>query len=75
MLEKIYEVIKNNKSVRFEEVHQQFSRQIKNRKDFSGYLKNLEAGGQILYYNQRYYDLKQLVNIATTNGRKVLGIT
>lgn len=59
MLEKIYEVIKNNKSVTFEEVHQQFSRQIKNRKDFSGYLKNLEAGGQILYYNQRYYDLKQ----------------
>ena len=59
MLEKIYEVIKNNKSVTFEEVHQQFSRQIKNKKDFSGYLKNLEAGGHILYYNQRYYDLKQ----------------
>lgn len=59
MLEKIYEVIKNNKSVTFEEVHQQFSRQIRNRKDFSGYLKNLEAAGQILYYNQRYYDLQQ----------------
>lgn len=59
MLEKIYEVIKNNKSVTFEEVHQQFSRQIRNRKDFSGYLKNLEANGQILYFNQRYYDLEQ----------------
>lgn len=59
MLEKIYEVIKNNKSVTFEEVHKQFSRQIRNRKDFSGYLKNLEANGQILYYNQKYYDLSQ----------------